>query len=210
MVNDEGNQPGDDPECQDHTELGKVYFPPGTTGISSVSGLSPGGVGISPLLFEPAEPGAIEQAASDDAIPPAPLLAMKDRMHSRRLYQLDEPGHVQRRLGVADDAVYFIDDGRDHCMIGRRVGQAPDGSTYCLVARISIYQYEDLARGDVPLEEAFSEARDVSLCAVFAEEHGVSNVVPVQHYRSVDDIPVEYLPPGPFIEFTDEQMPDLQ
>jgi hypothetical protein len=210
MKSDEANERGSSPESQDDREPGRIYFPPVTTGISSVSGASPGGVGISPLLFEPAETGLVEQADSDDMIPPAPLLAMEDRLHSRRLYEADEPGHVQRRLGEADAAVYFIDDGRDHCMIGRRVGQAPDGSTYCLVGRISIYWYQELARGDAPREEVFSEARDISLCAVFVEGHGASNVAPVQHYKSVDDVPGEYLPPAPFLEFTDEELPDLQ
>jgi hypothetical protein len=95
-------------------------------------------------------------------------------------------------------------------MVGRRVGQAPDGCTYCLVARISIYRYLDLANADVLLEEAFSEARDLSLCAVFADEHGASNIVPIQHYKKVGDIPVEYLPPSPFLDFTDEPVPELQ
>lgn len=211
MDNDKGNAPGQQPdaEVQDEEVLGRVHFPPVITGISSVSDLSPGGIGISPMLFEPDE-ATVEDAESEDHIPAAPLLAMKERMHSRQLYRPDEPGHVHRRLGLDDNTAYFIDDGRDHCMIGRRVGQVPDGCTYCLVARISVYRYQDLANGEVPLEEAFSEARDLSLCAVFSDEHGASNVVPIEHYKNVDGIPVEYLPPSPFLEFTDEQVPDLQ
>jgi hypothetical protein len=92
-------------------------------------------------------------------------------------------------------------------MVGRLVGETPDGCTYCLVARISLYRYEQLADGDVPLTEAFSDARDVSLCGVFEKEHGPSNVFLVQHYKNVDGVAPDYLPPSPFLEFTGESLP---
>ena len=66
----------------------------------------------------------------------------------------------------------------------------------------------DLVDGDVDLSEAFSDARDISLCGVFEAEQTASNVILVQHYRRPRDVPDEYLPPSPFIEFTDS--PDEQ
>ncbi|MGD0321725.1 MAG: hypothetical protein ABSC00_09025 [Acidimicrobiales bacterium] len=194
-----------DPDDQDGGEPDRPYWPPPLVGISSVSGTSPGAIGISPLLFEP-EP--VEEGDSEETIPSALLLALKDRMHSRRSCKPGEPGYVHRRLGVADQAIFLIDDGKDHCMVGRLVGETPDGCAYCLVARVSVYRCEQLADGDVPLTDAFSDAHDLSLCGVFEEEQGFSNVLLVQHYRSVDGVPPDYLPPSPFLEFTDESSPN--
>jgi hypothetical protein len=139
----------------------------------------------------------------EDDIPPAPLWAMRIRMHSLRRLEPGEEGRIRRRLGDDDDALYFIDDGPDHCMVGRRVGHAPDGCVYCLVARISLDRYTDLVDGDVDRTEAFADARDISLCGVFEAEEAGSNVLLVQHYRRPRDVPEDYLPSSPYIEFTD-------
>ncbi len=139
----------------------------------------------------------------EDDIPPAPLWAMKVRMHTRRHSEPGEEGRIRRCLGEGDDALYVIDDGPDHCMVGRRVGRASDGCTYCLVARVPLDRYVDLVAGDVVAAEAFSGARDISLCGVF-EADRAANVFVVQHYRHQRDVPFDYLPPSPFIEFTDD------
>jgi hypothetical protein len=141
--------------------------------------------------------------AGEDDIPPAPLWAMKIRMHSLRRLEPGEEGRIRRRLGDDDDALYFIDDGPDHCMVGRRVGQAPDGCVYCLVARISLDRYTDLLDGDVDRMDAFADAKDISLCGVFEADEDVSNVLLVQHYRRARDVPEDYLPSSPYLEFTD-------
>jgi hypothetical protein len=152
---------------------------------------------------EPASgPDAAEQG--EDDIPLAPLRAMQTRMHSHLRPEPGEVGRIRRRLGSDDDALYITDDGPDHCMVGRRVGHAPDGCTYCLVARISLDQYEELVEGDIDPTQAFSDARDISLCGVFGDEQAVSNVLLVEHYTRPGDVPDEYLPPSPFVEFTDD------
>ncbi len=140
----------------------------------------------------------------EDAIPPAPLWAMWIRMHSLRRMEPGEEGRIRRRLGDDDDAVYVVEDGPDHCMVGRRVGQAPDGCVYCLVGRISLETFADVVAGDVALADVFSEARDISLCGVFEEDEAASNVFLVQHYRRPRDVPADYLPSSPFLEFTDD------
>jgi hypothetical protein len=189
-------------------------------GISSVSGVSPGTIGISPLLFEPATSTPLEDHlpggavgpggadgpgddGADDAIPPPPLWAMRDRMHAHRPMAADEPGRVHRRLGDGDAALYVTDDGPDHCMISRQVGRSADGCVYCLVGRIPLYRYEELAQGEVAPAEAFADARDLCLCGVFEAERSASNVILVRHYRGVGSVPAEYLPPAPFLEFAD-------
>jgi len=126
---------------------------------------------------------------------------MKDRMHYHRLFEPEEPGYIRGNLGKADSALYFTDDGPDHCMVSRRVGSSSDGSEYCLVARISLFRYRELRDLDVAVEDAFSEARDISLCGVYQDDF-ISNVILVQHYRHSVDIPDEYLPPSPLIEFS--------
>ena len=140
--------------------------------------------------------------------PPALLLAMRTRMHSLRHLEPGEEGHILRCLGTGDHALCVIDDGLDHCMVGRLVGRASDGCTYCLVARISLGQYADLEEGDLAGADAFSDARDISLCGVFEAERAASNVILVQHYTHPGDVPVDYLPPSPFIEFTDDSESD--
>ena len=128
-------------------------------------------------------------------------------MHARRLSSVDDNGHVQESLGTADDDVHVVDDGPDHCMIGRPVGRAPDGCVYVLVARISLYNYEQLRDGDVEMAQAFADGRDISFCAVYEVDGIVENIALVRRFRHGDDVPAEYLPPSPFLEFADEDSP---
>jgi hypothetical protein len=149
-------------------------------------------------------PGAPDLPDGEDAIPPAPLWAMGIRMHTHRRLEPGEEGRIRRRWGDDDAAVYVVDDGPDHCMVGRRVGQAPDGCVYCLVARISLEQYSDVVAGDLEPTEVFSDARDISLCGVIGEDEDSANVFLVQHYRRPRDVPADYLPASPFLEFIDD------
>jgi hypothetical protein len=72
------------------------------------------------------------------------------------------------------------------------------------VGRISLDTYADVLAGDVALADVFSESRDISLCGVFEEDEAASNVFLVQHYRRPRDVPADYLPSSPFLEFTDD------
>jgi hypothetical protein len=149
----------------------------------------------------------VDDEVPAEEIPLVVMAAMRDRMHSRRLSSADDNGHVQESLGSADDDVHVVDDGPEHCMIGRPVGSAPDGSVYVLVARITRYGYEQLRDGDVEMARAFSDGRDLSLCAVYEVDGTVENIALVRRYRHGDDVPAEYLPPSPFLEFADEDSP---
>jgi hypothetical protein len=57
--------------------------------------------------------------------------------------------------------------------------------------------------GDVDVDDAFSDSRDISLCGVVESGGVVENLILVQHYRRAGAIPPEYLPPRPFVEFAD-------
>lgn len=141
------------------------------------------------------------------AIPTTVLAAMKDRMHRRRLSAPDEPGYVQASVSEGHSAVHVVDDGPEFCMIGRPVGRTPDGSVYVLVARISVYGYEQLRDGDMAVTDVWSDSTDISLITVYEVDGFVENIALVRHYRDADDIPAAYRPPSPFIEFSDQDFP---
>ena len=172
----------------------------GAMGISSVSAVSPGGVGVSPILFEPDESTPLETGEPGGGMPNVARWAMKDRSHIHRPRTAPDEAPIDMRLGTGPSTLYVVDDGPDHCMISRLIGRSPDQCVYCLVARISMYEYEQLVEGEIPLAEAFADARDICLCGVF-EDVGASNVIVVAHYRHGDSVPDEYLPPAPFREF---------
>ena len=146
----------------------------------------------------------LEEDEPEGVIPPAPLWAMKDRRHFFGLPGHGDAERIRTFVGQGDSAVYLIDDGRSHCMVGRRVGVAPDGSIYCLVGRVTLERYLQILNGEASTAEAFSEAHDVALCSVFEDESMVSEVTLVRHFRHPDDVPADYLPPSPFIEFTED------
>jgi hypothetical protein len=143
-----------------------------------------------------------------DTIPVAVLAAMKDRMHARRFSSADDLGHLHETLGDGDAALHIVDDGPEICMIGRPVGSTPDGSVFILVARISLYRYEQLRDGEIEVADVYAGAGDISLCAVYEAEGLVGNIALVRHYSRAEDIPLAYLPPHPFLEFSDEDYPD--
>jgi hypothetical protein len=188
--------PGDtDPGDTDPGDTDPGDTDPGDTDPSDATDTD---AGVAPAGS--ADPG-IE---GEDDIPVAPMWAMTTRMHANRRKEPGDEGRIRRRLGDDDDAIYVIDDGADHCMVGRRVGGSADGCVYCLVGRVSLEQFGDVVMGDVDRDELFADARDISLCGVFEEGEAAANVVLVQHYRRASDVPPEYLPPSPFIEFTED------
>lgn len=104
----------------------------------------------------------------------------------------DDPGLIQPR-----------DDGKHHCMIGRPVGATGDGCVYSLVARITKDTYQSLASGSIDGRRAFMAGTDAGLSGT-VDTPGVANVFDVDFYQHAADIPGEYLPPGPFIEFAED------
>jgi len=144
---------------------------------------------------------------SPEGIPVVVMAAIKDRMHARHLSPPDDPGHLEVSVGTADDDVHVVDDGLEHCTIGRAVGYSPDGCVYVLVGRISRYGYEQLRDDDLEPAHAFDEARDLTLCGVYEVDGSVENIALIRRFRHADDVPADYLPPGPFLEFSEENAP---
>jgi hypothetical protein len=147
----------------------------------------------------PEDATPLEEDEPEGIIPPSPLWAMKERRHEQ-WFHLGHPERIRACVGAGDEAVYVIDDGSRHCMIGRRVGATLDGCVYSLVARVDKGTYESLASGAINGRSAFLAAHEAGLSGT-VEEPGVSNIFDVDYYQRPDEIPEEYLPPSPFIEF---------
>jgi hypothetical protein len=176
---------------------------PGRSGLfKSMLGSSLAFNGGAPMS-EPATSTPLAIGESKGSIPAGPLWAMKYLRHGQHgpLTGHDAPEALRLAVTTGDDTVYVIDDGASHCMVARRVGSAPDGCLYCLVARVKIDDVQDVRDGWAPLSGLFSLGRELTLCGVV--EGSVSNVVRVASFRKYREVPEKYLPPSPFIEFPD-------
>lgn len=153
-------------------------------------------------VFVPSKSTPLEDDTEGE-IPPAALWAMKYRRHFHFGSRRDTALRVA--LGDASDPVYVLDDGAKHQMVGRQVGVDEEGLRYFLIGRITVDVYEHFANDDVPVAGIFSEAGDLCLCSVYESTDGPSNVVLVRSYGGLDQIPGDYLPSNPLIQFTDER-----
>lgn len=177
---------------------------------SPASPLEPGDIATAPAPLGIPEPvvGRDESTPLEDdepegTVPPCPLWAMKDRRHIQwhLLPAHERHERVRDCVGTGDEAVYVIDDGSRHVMLGRRVGAHRGECDYCLVARVPRERYQELKDRTVAPSAAFDGAREITLCGVAqAEDIISSNVFDVAHYADAGQIPPEYLPGAPFIE----------
>jgi hypothetical protein len=169
--------------------------PPPGSGLSS---------GRGPTVFVPKTSTPLEENNEGDQnapMPEAALWTMKYRRHWHVGLTRAEDKRLRLQLGDSDEAVYVIDDGEKHHMVARVVGTDAEGSTYCLIGRISATAYDHYANGEAELQAIFSECRDLALCSAFVNVGGVSNVLLVETYRRIDEVPSEYLPSSPPLEF---------
>jgi hypothetical protein len=142
----------------------------------------------------------LEEDEPEGVIPASPLWTMKERRHEQWPHFFGHPDRIRACVGAGDAAVYVMDDGKHHCMIGRRVGATLDGCVYSLVARVTKGTYESLSSGSIDGRQAFLAGTEAGLTGT-ADAPGVSNVFDVDYYQHAEDIPADYLPPGRFIEF---------
>ncbi|MCL4445744.1 MAG: hypothetical protein M1134_02545 [Actinobacteria bacterium] len=177
---------------------------PGDVVVTSVS---PGtGVVPEPLVGRRLS-SPLEDDEPEGVIPPSPLLAMKMRRHGQMhiFHSHDDDTRVRDVLGDGDETLYVIDDGRNHVMLGRRVGSTETGAEYSLIGRAQLEWYFSLKGGDVELREAFSQARDLRVCCtVSLEDVLTANVFDVENFASAAEIPEDYLPGHPYMSFADD------
>jgi hypothetical protein len=156
--------------------------------------------GSGTTVFVPKTSTPLQEDAADSSIPTFALWSMKYLRHGHLFGRAGT--EIRQSIGEGDHVIYILDDGRNHCLVSRKVGASSDGCTYCLVARIPIATYDELVAGASP-DSSFAEGRSFSLCAVFEAQDGVSNVAVSERYDAVDEVPAEYLPPNPPIWFTE-------
>jgi hypothetical protein len=193
--------PGDDPTV--HPDDPDFISEDGVTApFQPGAGLNLRGMVGSPTpVFVPKDSTPLHEDGPEGAIPPFALWAMKFRRHGHLLSHPD--ADIRAAFGTEANAVYVMDDGRKHCMVSRKVGTSPDGCTYCLVARIPIDSYYPIADGSAVADDIFANGREFALCSVFEAQQAVSNVIVAQTFAGIDDVPPEYLPPSPALEFSD-------
>ncbi len=168
------------------------------------------------------EPGVVDQPDAGDEIDEAVVAShVEEALRNRQHHQgRAEHGEEEDRLscfGSGDETVYVIEDGLKRVMVGRGVGRDSEGCIYCLVGASSPVLLGMLDAGQVAPAEAFDDATELTLCSVFQADHAptrhfrltalnrpVSNVVVVQHYKRLKDVPAEYAPGQPFLLFADE------
>jgi hypothetical protein len=173
----------------------------------------PGDIVLEPGVARLPEPlvGRDESTPLDEepegVVPPCPLWAMKDRRHIQwhLLPAHDRHERVRDCVGSGDEAIYVIDDGRHHVMLGRRVGARDGECEYCLIGRAPRQRYEDLRRHTVRPPDAFADAAEIALCGVVVAESALSsNVFDVTRFDDAADIPLRYRPGAPFIAFEED------
>lgn len=194
MPGDDPVDPTDDPDFISEDGATAPYQP--GSGIRLT-----GMVGSPTPVYVPKESTPLHEDGPEGAIPPFALWAMKYRRHAHLLSHPDVD--IRERFDSDASAVYVMDDGRKHCMVSRMVGTSPDGCTYCLVARIPVDSYYELAEGSAVADDVFDGAREFALCSVFEAAEAVSNVSLVRTFAALNEVPPEYLPPSPVIEFSD-------
>jgi hypothetical protein len=149
----------------------------------------------------------LEEDEPEHTIPPGPLWAMKERRHIQwHLLPAHERHERIRECLEADDyTIYCIDDGAHHAMIGRSVGDSPEGCEYTLLGRITRQRYEELRDEAVLLVNCFDTATEMALCGVTVGKNILSsNVFVVATFGSIDDVPDDYRPGSPFQHFSQD------
>lgn len=172
------------------------------------------------LDLEPAadsDPGTAGDEGDEALVPSHVELAMENLQHHQVRAEAGQEEDPLYCFGSGDATLYAIEDGAKRLIIGRGVGRDAEGCIYCLVGTTSPALLTMLGSGEVAPTEAFHDAAELTLCSVFQADHTprrhfrltalnrpVSNVVLVQHYKKIQDVPVEYRPGQPFLLFTDE------
>jgi hypothetical protein len=196
--NTEGS--GADAELEGAPGEAQPWEPPSVT-----PSFSPGFLGIGEPLFEPEESTPLETDEPEGTIPPCPLWAMKDRRHVQWSDLVGfPPKRIREAFAVGDDAVYAIDDGHHHVIVGRAVGTVLDGCHYALVGRAPLSMYEGFRDGQLSPAAAFNDAEDVVLCGIDIDEQDkASDIFVVDFYGAGSTVPPAYLPGRPAIEFAE-------
>ena len=95
---------------------GQLHFEPGTAANTFP-------------VAAPVDATPLSEDEPEGTVPASPLWAMKERAHGG-IHLFGHPARIRACAGTGDAAVYAIDDGPHHCMIGRPVGATTDGCVF--------------------------------------------------------------------------------
>jgi hypothetical protein len=149
---------------------------------------------------------SLEEDESEGTIPPCPLWAMKARRHIQwhLLPAHERHERIRECVGSGDDAIYVIDDGRNHAVVARRVGAVQGECEYCLLGRVPLETFDDLKHNRLSPSNAFQSATEITFCGVaVAEDVRSSNIFDVDRYENANDIPSGYRPGAAFLNLTE-------
>jgi hypothetical protein len=155
-------------------------------------------------IVGPDDSTPLDEDEPEHTIPPCPLWAMKLHRHVQWHFLAGPDRHerVRATVGSGDDTIYAIDDGNKHVTIGHNFGVSPDGCTYCIIGRLPLRRFEALVDHELAPAHAFDEATDLACYGVISEDQIVSsNVIGLDRYDAIAEIPPDFLPGRPFIEF---------
>jgi len=148
------------------------------------------------------KPGDGEDSNQRERIAVCVELAMRNLQHGRVRAE-GEQSETVHCFGSGDDTLYALEDGGGRLMMGRGVGRDGEGCIYCLVGTSSVGLLLLLDDGEMIPAEAFEGATELTLCSVYQDDQ-VHNVVLVQHYKALEDVPAQYRPAQPFLQFTEQ------
>jgi len=164
--------------------------------------ITPGSYRAEPLVGGE-EPSPLEEDEPEQVIPVGVLLPMKLHRHTQLPHVFGHHDRLREAVGQGDATVYVMDDGSHHAMVGRAVGDVPEGVVYALVGRIDRDRCDQLRAGRIGTEHAFDEVHELVLCGTEVVEEVLSSVVfDVDRYERVSDVREDFLPPCPFLHFT--------
>jgi hypothetical protein len=191
---------GADPGLEGATGEAQPWEPPSVT-----PRFLPGFLGEGEPLSEPEGSTPLDADEPEGTIPPCPLWAMKDRRHVQWSDLVGfPPQRIREAFAVGDDAVYVIEDGHHHVIVGRAVGTVLDGCHYALVGRVPLSTYEGLRDGQLSAAAAFKDAENVVLCGIDIDEGDkASDIFVVDYYGDGSAVPAAYLPGRPALQLAE-------
>lgn len=151
--------------------------------------------------WAPTRSTPLDDGEAAHIIPKLLLWGMKD--HCRTRFGHHGDALTEHRYGTGDSALYILDGGAKLVTIGRVVGSSPDGATYCLIGELDREHASTLDAGGRSPKDVLGFGKNYVLCAVYDGGPGASNIADVQRFSTLNEIPPSYLPPHPFIRFTD-------
>ena len=165
--------------------------PPPVGGLISPTGLSLGGLGFVPVVVQGCS--ALDAAIDDGTVPRAVRLTLLTRRHARA----HEDDEVLACSAGERDTLFGMEDGYDQVVVARVVGTG-GGATYCLAGRTHAMTFGLVRSGEEPAITAFDDGRNIALCAVADD---ATNIVVVDTYRTVSQVPPALLPGSPPVIF---------